>query len=193
MHSLTQSTHPWHGCEQGVFEFMSSKGIKQQPVGLQVMVHGTVPTGEPPTHPVHQLPSRFRLMPHPRAPARVVHRTGAGVSSSAAFVCSSALALLGAFGVEASPSVRVPAPPHLQLPAFVLRRRWRVQLIRFCHLSSACCPGSTRAGSKHQPVGAEAALPICCALLSCLKTQESVRCRIEPGNHSPPHCFAVLI
>jgi hypothetical protein len=34
---------------------MSSKGIKQQPVGLQVMVHGTVPTGELPEHPVQQL------------------------------------------------------------------------------------------------------------------------------------------
>jgi N-acetylgalactosamine kinase len=58
---------------KGVFEFLASKGIQQQPVGLQIMVHGTVPTG-------------------------------AGVSSSAAFVCSSALALLGAFEAEASPS-----------------------------------------------------------------------------------------
>jgi hypothetical protein len=34
---------------------MSSKGIKQQPVGLQIMVHGTVPTGEPQKRPAHQL------------------------------------------------------------------------------------------------------------------------------------------
>lgn len=31
---------------QGVFEFLASKGVQQQPVGLQIMVHGTVPTGE---------------------------------------------------------------------------------------------------------------------------------------------------
>lgn len=100
---------------QGVFEFLASKGIQRQPTGLEVMVHGTVPTGELLKF-LHTsadcrtsacLPAANALPATHAAAFAVCGCTGAGVSSSAAFVCSSALALLGALRVEASPSVRV--------------------------------------------------------------------------------------
>eukprot|EP00878_Enallax_costatus_P007409 GHUV01007759.1.p1 GENE.GHUV01007759.1~~GHUV01007759.1.p1 ORF type:complete len:239 (+),score=42.35 GHUV01007759.1:123-839(+) len=57
---------------KGVFEFLQSKGIAAPaPVGLQVMIHGTVPLGS-------------------------------GLSSSAAIVCSSALAIAAVLGVVGS-------------------------------------------------------------------------------------------
>lgn len=145
---------------QGVFEFLASKGVQQQPVGLEVMVHGTVPTGEPAQQPVscsHEpcmprdacmhgfddppasvtsaLPGRrrrlvlrclrVRLGSGPAgdvqrrgvalgehvAPCRPtmqsVCRAGAGVSSSSAFVCSAALAVMAALGQAAHASQQV--------------------------------------------------------------------------------------
>lgn len=57
---------------KGVFEFLHSKGLPTPtPVGLQVMLHGTVPVGS-------------------------------GLSSSAAIVCSSSLAIAAALGVTNS-------------------------------------------------------------------------------------------
>lgn len=53
---------------KGVFEYLEKQGKAPAPVGLQVMLHGQVPTG-------------------------------AGLSSSSAFVCVAALALLAAFGL----------------------------------------------------------------------------------------------
>ena len=43
---------------QGVFEFLERKGVQRPPVGLKVMVHGTVPQGE-----------AAARNPHPRHPA----------------------------------------------------------------------------------------------------------------------------
>lgn len=36
------------GFQQGVFEYLEKQGKAPTPVGLQVMLHGQVPTGEPP-------------------------------------------------------------------------------------------------------------------------------------------------
>ena len=38
---------------QGVFEFFKAKGHALSPVGLQIMVHGTVPQGERSLSSVH--------------------------------------------------------------------------------------------------------------------------------------------
>ncbi|EFN57575.1 hypothetical protein CHLNCDRAFT_57327 [Chlorella variabilis] len=61
---------------KGVFEYLGGKGVATPPpVGLQVMVHGTVPTGEDGAR-------------------------GGGLSSSAAIVCAAALAVLHSHGIR---------------------------------------------------------------------------------------------
>lgn len=52
---------------QGVFEFLEGKGVQRTPVGLKVMVHGTVPQGEaaalPGSAPWHPAAVEHRLAP----------------------------------------------------------------------------------------------------------------------------------
>lgn len=82
---------------QGAFEFLQSKGVPvPTPVGLQVMLHGLVPTGamHVPTHCCH---------------AHECH-AGSGLSSSAAFTCSTAIALLALFDVSLTKGVRTHCP-----------------------------------------------------------------------------------
>lgn len=66
--TILSCAHPTHR-PQGVFEHLAEKGQQAPaPVGLQIMVHGTVPTGEacfvPRSHAIH--PASGCILHHPK-------------------------------------------------------------------------------------------------------------------------------
>lgn len=119
---------------KGVFEHLAAKGQPAPaPVGLQIMVHGTVPTGglawglgflamlelarlhgyaaAAGVLLLLLLPQHWALMRRPPAVAAApCSPAGGGLSSSAAIVCSSSLAVMRMHGIELTKGVSAPAP-----------------------------------------------------------------------------------